>query len=217
MSRASSMKEHLISQFSGKKVLNVIIDSLGEEMDEIEQAFSDLQNKRWIDTGEGVQLDGIGEIVCRSRQIDSAVQIPFFGFEGQPNTLTFDQGRFRDEWESWLESVNLSDPEYRMILWQKVAKNTSLGTAEDTISSLKFIFDASKVVLSDIGNAKISVAIGRKLNANDIAMAKAVDLTIRAGGVGIKEQMYFNTDNYFGFLGQSESKGFDIGELADLF
>ncbi len=217
MSRASNMQSHLISQFADKKVLSFVIEALGEEMDEITQAFSDLQNKRWIDTGEGVQLDGIGEIVCRSRQIDSAVQIPFFGFEGQPNTLTFDEGRFRDEWETWLQSVNLSDPEYRMMLWQKVAKNTSLGTAEDTISSLKFIFNAPKVILNNIGNAKISVAIGRKLNANDIAMAKAVDLMVRAGGVGIDKQEHFDYNNYFGFLGQLNPKGFDIGEFADLF
>lgn len=217
MSRASNMQSHLISQFTDKKVLTTVIEALGEEMDEIMQTFSDLQEKRWIDTGEGVQLDGIGEIVCQSRQIDNAVQIPFFGFEGQPNTLTFGEGRFRDAWETWLQSVNLSDPEYRMMLWQKVAKNTSLGTAEDTISSLKFIFNAPKVVLSNIGNAKISVAIGRKLNANDIAMAKAVDLMVRAGGVGIDKQEHFDYNNYFGFLGQLNAKGFDVGEFADLF
>jgi hypothetical protein len=209
------MENHLIGQFKGKRVLRAILEALGEEMDELEQVFADLRDKRWIDTGEGAQLDGIGTIVNQPRQIADAIQIAFFGFQGQDNALGFEQGRFRDQWETWLQSVNLSDPEYRKLLWLKVFKNISTGTAEDTIVSTRRIFDAPYVVLSELGNAKIFIGIGRVLNKNELAIAKAMDLIVRAGGVGVKGMSMFNYDNYFGFLGQPNAKGFEVGSFAD--
>lgn len=217
MTCSERMKNHLIAQFDSKKVMSAVIDSLGAELDEIAAAFEALKEKRWINTGEGAQLDGIGSIVCQSRQIDDAVQIAFFGFFDQPNALGFGLGRFRDSWETWLESVNLNDAEYRFLLWQKVAKNTSGGTSEETIKSIGFIFSAKHVFLDELGNAKVSIAIGRILTPNDISIANAVDLLVRAGGVGVERQSYFDYDNYFGFLGQPNAKGFDEGIFANLF
>lgn len=213
--RSESMENHLIGQFKGKRVLRAILEALGEEMDELEQVFADLRDKRWIDTGEGAQLDSIGTIVNQPRQIADAIQIAFFGFQGQDNALGFEQGRFRDQWETWLQSVNLSDPEYRKLLWLKVFKNISTGTAEDTIVSTRRIFDAPYVVFSELGNAKIFIGIGRVLNKNELAIAKAMDLIVRAGGVGVKGMSMFNYDNYFGFLGQPNAKGFEVGSFAD--
>lgn len=217
MSRAESMQGHLIGQFDNKPILFAILTALGEEMDLLNAVFDDLKNKRWIDTGEGVQLDGIGEIVARNRQIDKAIAVPFFGFLGQDGTLGFEQARFRDTNENWLASYNLADAEYRPVLWAKVAKNIANGTAEDTISSLKFIFGTPYVVLEEIGNAKIAVGIGRKLLPSDIILADAVDLMIRAGGVGMEWRENFDYDSYFGFLGQPNAKGFEQGSFADSF
>ena len=83
------MNEKLISQFQDKTILGALLESLAEEMAEILQAFDDLANKRWIDTGEGKQLDGIGEIVGRDRLIANAIALPFFGFVDQPAALGF--------------------------------------------------------------------------------------------------------------------------------
>nr|DAI65671.1 MAG TPA: Protein of unknown function (DUF2612) [Caudoviricetes sp.] len=213
--RTESMEKHLIGQFQGKQILQAIIEALGEELDELEQAFSDLRDKRWIDTAEGAQLDGIGTIVNQPRQIADAIQIAFFGFQDQDNALGFEQGRFRDEWETYLQSVNLSDPEYRKMLWLKVFKDVSSGTAEDTIISTRRIFDCPYVVLSELGNAKITVGIGRMLDVNELAIARAVDLIVRAGGVGVKGMTMFEYENYFGFLGQPNAKGFDVGTFPD--
>lgn len=216
MSKSDNMQNHLISQFQGKKVIRSLLDVWGNDMDELEKVFLDLKNKRWIDSGDGVQLDGVGEIVVQSRQISEAVQLSFFGFEGQPNALTFSEGRFRETNETHLQTVNLADPEYRTVLWAKVSKNTSFGYGDDTIRSLKFIFNA-KIVLHEMGNAKIAVAIGRRLTPNEITMANAIDLLVRAGGVGIAYLSMFEYDNYFGFLGQQNAKGFDTGAFADGF
>ena len=96
--RSEHMKGHLIGQFHEKPVLAAVLETLGEELEEIAQAFHDLKEKRWIDTGEGVQLDGIGQIIDRPRQIEEAVQLEFFGFRDQANAKGFEEGRFRDSW-----------------------------------------------------------------------------------------------------------------------
>lgn len=210
-----SMKNHLLGQFAGKPVFEAFLTAIGGELNELEQMFMDLRDKRWIDTAEGAQLDGIGEIVNQNRQVPDAVTIPFFGFDGQPNALGFEEGRFRDSWEGWLTSVNLNDPEYRIVLRAKIRKDTSPATAEDTISSLRFIFSADRVVIRDAGNAKFNAAIGRRLNENELSVARALDLFVRAGGVGLLQASHFDAANYFGFYGQKDAKGFEVGTFAD--
>lgn len=215
--RSDKMKGHLLAQFADKRNLYALLETLGEEMDEIEAAFSQLGSARWIDTAQGAQLDGLGEIVGQTRQINEAVQLAFFGFRKQPNAQGFEMGRFRNTNEQWLASVSLSDPEYRPMLWQKVAKNSSDGTLESMINSLSFIFDTDKIIIEELGNAKLGVAIGRRLNANTVSLAKAVDLMVRAGGVGIKWRAMYAAGSYLGFLGQPEAKGFEAGSFADKF
>lgn len=220
------MRQHLISQFQwdvideqiygDKPVLRALLTALGAEMDEINQVIDDLKTKRWINTAEGVQLDGIGQIVDRNRQIDKAIAIPFFGFLGQPGVKGFDQARFRGNTETTLTSYILNDDEYRLVLAQKVRMNVTRGTAEDTLQSLKFIFNAPTVVMEEVGNATIVVAIGRILHDDDKILANAVDLIIRAGGVGLKYKAYYPS-TYFGFLGQPNASGFGQGGFAQMF
>lgn len=220
------MRQHLISQFqwdvinekiyNDKPVLRAILSAFGTEMDELNQAVNDLKNKRWIDTADGVQLDGIGEIVDRNRRIDKAIAIPFFGFLGQPSTKGFGQARFRGGNETAFTSYILEDAEYKTVLREKVIKNSSRGTAEDTLRSLKFIFNAPTVAMEEVGNANIVAAIGRNLNDSDKILASAVDLIVRAGGVGLKYKAYYPSA-YFGFLGQPNAQGFGLGAFAQMF
>lgn len=221
------MRPHLISQFqwevidgeihSDKPVLRAIIEALGAELDELNTAITDLKNKRWLDTAEGAQLDGLGEILDHSRTIGKAIAIKVFGFNGQPNIGGFSAARFRGENESSLETYILQDPEYRMVLRQKATKNATNATMEDTIASLKFVFNVPTVVVEEPGNANITVAIGRELEANEILLANAVDLIIRAGGVGLRYKAYYNRNRYFGFYGQPNAYGFEKGQLAQVF
>lgn len=162
-------------------------------------------------------MHAIGKILDRPRQIEEAVQLEFFGFHDQANSKGFEEGRFRDSWEGWMKSCNLNDIEYRAVLWMKVFKNCSRGTVEDTIRSLKFIYNAEKVVLEELGNAKIAFAIGRRLDSNAISMASTIDLLVRAGGVGVVSMEHFDYERYFGFDDQVGAKGFEEGAFADTF
>ena len=213
--RNESMINHLLMQFSKSVNLHALLNALGAELDELTQALDDLQNKRWIDTGSGVQLDNIGVLIDRSRYIEGAIQLEFFGFIDQPNTLTFGIGRFRDTTAvPYTASSVLDDETYRPVLWHKVSKDTTDGTTESTIESLRFIFNAPFVVVDDAGNAKINIGIGRELTDNDITLARAVNLFIKAGGVGVDEFVEI-PEKYFGFRGQPNAYGFEEGMFPD--
>ena len=216
MTRAESMISHLLMQFSKSVNMQIFLNALGAELDELTQALDDLQNERWIDTGSGVQLDNIGVLIDRSRNIAGAIQLEFFGFYDQPNTLTFNVGRFRDTPAvPYTATSTLDDETYRPVLWHKVSKDTTTGTAESTIESVKFIYNAPFVTITELGNAKIGIGIGKELTDNDIVLARALDLFIRAGGVGMDfvEQI---PDPFFGFVDQADAKGFDVGVLPTL-
>lgn len=209
------MINHLLMQFSQSVNMHIFLKALGDELDELTKALDDLQNKRWIDTGSGVQLDNIGVLIDRSRQIAGSIQLEFFGFYNQPNILPFDVGRFRDTPAVPYTATSILDDEsYRPVLWFKVAKDTTDGTTESTIESVKFIYNAPYVTLSELGNAKIGIGIGRELTDNDVVLARALDLFIRAGGVGLDfvEEI---PDDFFGFEDQN-AKGFDVGILPTL-
>jgi hypothetical protein len=150
------------------------------------------------------------------RQINKALALTFFGFYGQTNTVGFGQARFLRQGESPLGTYILSDAEYRMLIAVKARQNVTDCTVEDTIASLKYVFDAPRVIIEELGNATITVAIGKKLTKNQIALANAVDLVIRAGGVGIKYKAYFS-GSPFGFLGQPDVRGFGQGSFAHAF
>ena len=209
------MINHLLMQFSKSVNMQAFLIALGDELEELNTALDDLKNKRWIDTGSGIQLDNIGVLIDRSRQISGAIQLEFFGFLDQPNTLTFGVGRFRDTTAvPYTASSVLDDVTYRPVLWHKVAKDTTDGTTESTIESLKFIFNAPFVIVQEKGNAKFDIGIGRELTDNDITLARAINLFIKAGGVGVGLK-YKIPKKYFGFRGEPNAYGFEEGSFPD--
>lgn len=216
MSRYDSMINHTLAQYDNSTVMQAFFYAVSDELELIDTILDDLKNKRWIDSGEGVQLDGIGTIIDRSRLINSAIALNFFGFNGQAGAKGFGQARFRDKDESYLSTAKLADPEYRLVLWSKVFKNNSLAYTNDTIKSLQFIFSADNVIVQDAGNAKFMVGVGKTLSANEILLANALDLLIRAGGVGCVFMSSFNGFG-FGFKGQKFAKGFGQAAFASIF
>lgn len=213
MIHTERMISHLIGQFHDKPVIEAELEALGAELDALRSAFDDLRNKRWIDTGEGVQLDGIGTIVNRDRTIQDSLQLEFFGFSGQDNSQTFGGGRFRGINENWLASTRLEDDDYRKILWLKVFCNSSQATGDELIHCLRVLFNAQNIILHEDGNAKIIVGIGRRLTANDIRLARTLHLITLGGGIGLRSVEMFDAD-YFGFLGQPDAKTFGAGSWA---
>jgi hypothetical protein len=58
-----------IEQFKRKQVFGEVLESWVEQIQALEDAFAQLLSDRWLDTAEGVQLDGLGSIVGEPRGV----------------------------------------------------------------------------------------------------------------------------------------------------
>ena len=216
MNRIERMRGHLIAQFGDKPTIDTLLQVVAEELNILYSAILAVQEKRWIDTGEGVQLDGIGRIIDRSRNIDRAVSDTFFGFDGQTGIDTFGKARFRSVGEEYLASAYLNDDMYRRILWAKVFYDISNGTIPDILQSTRKILNTESVSLVEINNANFYLIIGGNLTESQLLLMKELGLIVKGGGIGMKYIITFNDNNYFGFKNQPDSKGFGIGEFAKI-
>lgn len=214
MNRIERMRGHLIAQFSDKPVIDTLLQVVAEELNVLYSAVVNVQEKRWIDTGEGVQLDGIGRIINRGRNIDKAVSDTFFGFAGQTGIDTFGKARFRSVGEEYLATARLNDDMYRRILWAKVFYDISNGTIPDILQSTRKILNTESVSLVEINNANLYLIIGANLTESQILLMKELGLIVKGGGIGIKYIVNYNDNNYFGFKNQPNAKGFGVGEFA---
>ena len=177
------MISHLLAQYEGKPFFDALLYAVGAECDAIDTVLSDLKNKRWIDTGVGYQLDGVGKIVDRPRLVSDAIALNFFGFNGQNNVGGFGVYRFRSMGESPAASASLPDPEYQQLLWNKVFKNNAGGTAEDTITSISKMFPGVQIILTENGDASFTVTFGSTLTGSQKQLANALNLLVRGAGI----------------------------------
>lgn len=216
MNRYEDMIKHLLGQFDKAEVIKAIFYALFLEFEEMDIAINDLKNKRWIDTGEGVQLDGIGQIVDRSRTVTGLRLIKFFGFRGQRNVTGFNQAPFRRYYEEYLTSLTLNDEQYRKILHAKVWKNNTYAYMNDTVKSLQIIFDTNTIIVQNAGNANIRISIGGLTTNDEKVLIEGLDLLVCAAGVGY--EFYNEFDKYaFGFAEQTYCKGFGQAPFSHFF
>lgn len=219
MTIAERMKNRLLAQFVDKKLIEGFLETIAEELAVIQNTTEDLKTLRWIDSSFGRQLDGCGDIVGQPRIINKAVAVPFFGFPNHGDR-SFGEAPFRRLNDTYLTSATLSDENYRLILWAKVYKNTTDGTADSTIQSLVRLFNVGVIVV-DAGNAKIRITIKRPLLEGEMLLINALNLIVRAGGVGYEFLSWQHRDFVFGFSRLDGSDkgvfyGFGIGRFARL-
>lgn len=205
--------QHWTAQFANSARLESIVRALYPPMQMSQEALRQLLEERWLDTAVGEQLDGIGQIVGQSREIDETVYVPFFGFLGQPSVLGFGQARMRRENEPAISgSTRLLDAEYRKVLYWKIAVNNGHGTAPEIARALSFIFDAAMIRIRDVGNAKIIVWASRIPGPNDPLMVNPKRWIPKAAGVGV-QLVSGSTETPFGFANQG-FYGFGVGVMA---
>lgn len=61
-------KAHLLEQFKSATTLRALLDTYVSQIQDVEDALYGLLLGRWLDNAEGVQLDGLGQIVGEARQ-----------------------------------------------------------------------------------------------------------------------------------------------------
>lgn len=215
------------------------LDAVMTQFQALETAFTSLYGIVDIETAQGVNLDNIGEIVGVSRGIPDGLALAFFGFTDTPEALPYGEegvanigGRFYEEGEPFTTTTTLADPEFRLLIRAKIVKNHSKATVEDIIAGLVYIFNTpgtpliphplqpgevpagpNYISVDDIGGMKINIGIGRPLSYLEKQLISQFDILPRPAGVQIYIKTNYDSEGYFGFLGQPGAKGF--GEVGD--
>lgn len=218
-------------QFKDKPNFDKLIATWLEESEDLQSTISAIDDIKYIDKCSGVQLDNIGEIVGQPRLLIDADLIAFFGFTGQSISRSYGDlndaskgGRWYSLDESTTGNISLQDTEYRLFLKAKIIRNTTVATTEDVIDSLKFLFGASKVhLIEGESPATYSAAIGAVLSQQEKNLLKydyqegvKRTLVVKPAGVRVDNYREFNPEQFFGFQGVREAKGFgDLKEIAD--
>lgn len=200
----------LLSQFSDRKIIKALLETIGEEFDFHNTLKKQIRTEIWPDVAVGKQLDMCGEVADISRKVDASMSVDFFGFLDHGNN-SFGKARFRRYGEPYLSSSELRDNEYRLAIFSKIAKNTTDGSRQSTIDSIKRMFGVSRVIAINAGNAKMRIGIGRVVTPNELKLINALDLIIRGAGIGVIYIYWFNGGDTFGFSRDGKNIGNFVG------
>tara|TARA_R110000851_G_scaffold96792_2_gene209945 strand:+ start:26946 stop:27650 length:705 start_codon:yes stop_codon:yes gene_type:complete len=209
----------LATQFRESTNLITYIKTLLLEANDLEEVFRQLLEDRWIDTAEGIQLDILGSIVGQPREILGEEILGYFGF-----AINFESGSlgsilnpsiggvFRSNSEPVTENRVLSDPEYRVWIRARIAKNSTSSTPEDIINQIMFVIGANQVIFID-GNTEYSVSVGKVLTNEEKSILLNTDIIPKTAGVQVKYLTQYNYESFFGFEGIPNSAG--LGSVSD--
>lgn len=213
--------------FKEKPVFDAYLQLISNYSEKMQELFTSLGMKRWIDTAEGAQLDILGNIVGQDRVIVGGELIEFFGYLGALNAKSYGTlfdptigGYYRGKNQAIGADYILNDEAYRIFIRAKIIKNTTRSTPEDIIRFIKFVFPQIESVLiesSQYGEANISIfsssltLLERGL-ISYFLVGKTHTTYFVPKTLGVKYNITFVASAYYlGFLGQA-----NVGPWGDV-
>lgn len=179
------------AQFLDSPRLKSLVLALLQPINSAQAALKQLRDDRWLDTAQGAQLDGAGDILGRPRQITNTRAIWHFGFDGQVYTGGFDSYPFYKAGGGFFTGgKTLDDDDYRLLLRWKVLIDSGHGTTPQIEESLRVLFAVDRIAVEDLGNAHIRVHIGRQPTDDDSFLGNPVQWIAKAAGVAVEFRTY---------------------------
>ena len=177
-------------QFDRSVKLSAVMRGLASPFGSLQAALLQLSTQRWLDTAVGAQLDGIGDILGRPRQITDVSAYRFFGFLGQPNIGGFGQYRLYSEGLATTGGTStLDDDAYRLLLRWKIIVDSASGTAPQIAAACGQLFQAGEIAVEDVGPAEIKVHV-TATNPQNVFLGNPLKWVRAAAGVKVTLQQY---------------------------
>lgn len=123
----------MLSQFYGKKILQLLLQAYIEEVQELSTAIADLIEKRTINKAEGVQLDTIGKIIGKPRT--------YYEYEMDYWFAPDSAGVAPDNGHWWCYPApqaigeKMDDAQYRKWIWMQILENHNLYSSVPEIEN----------------------------------------------------------------------------------
>lgn len=225
----SEARERVTEQFKDKEVFDKYLQLLINGQIEIQKVFKDLMQLRSLDTATGAQLDVIGRIVGQERVLLNSDLYDFFGFQGALKAGSFGDlnspgigSLFYNYGDPLGGNISLDDESYRLFIKAKIFKNNTSSTPEEFLAVLNLVFGTDTTVLTEEGDASITVLLSRALTDFERALLTYIStepgypsrLIPKTVGVRVNFGEYVD-GNFFGFEGVPGAKGF--GEFTGTY
>lgn len=154
--------EDLAQQFKNKPHITALMETIGFQLQELAGFYESLQTDRSIQTAQGVQLDGIGDIVQLSR-----AEAGKLASIANPDKL-------------------IDDTVYRQYLIHKIFVNTNICTYPDIIRSLRLFWDKPLRYREDPEQPATMIFETETLSPEDDVPKLINAPLVKAAGVSIK-------------------------------
>ena len=214
--------------FKEKPIFDRYLQLLIDEDVEIQNVFKDLMQKRSINTATGEQLDIIGRIVGQPRELIDTALLEYFAFQGYPNAMPYGDlndtslgGLYYDLNDPLAGNTLLNDEQYRLFIKAKIIKNTTSITPNQFLEFISFVFGVNINNVVAEGNAEFTVMLGKNLSSfervllNYVSYSEGYPSRFVPKPIGVRINFgQFNSNNFFGFQGAPNAKGY--GDLNDL-
>jgi hypothetical protein len=159
-------RSRLLYQFKNSPVLDQFIQAIALEAEETYIALLDCLEKRTLATAEGVQLDGIGELVGQYRlNINGATKV---WFTPDVNKL--------DEIDVWCDPASLyedtvaNDIEYRRLILSKIFRNHVTSCSIPELRYFIRLLTNENVSFLKMGSLQIALVVKENIKPNILAM-----------------------------------------------
>jgi hypothetical protein len=171
-------------QFRDKEKISGLLRVLAKQLNDAQKFLADLNAYRAVDTAAGVQLDGIGNIVCLSRVDALALTV---------------------------NATVMDDDAYRKWLKYKIAINTANGTYADLRNAIKMLLGDAKVGYQETPESPATAILN--VSDLDYKELLTIDLLgkIKAAGVRLDFNIHseFQEELFYG-LGAHVSGTLDV-------
>jgi len=173
-------KELVILQYYQKPKAQGEIKTYSDEFENVYSFLNDFFTEFDLDQATGDRLDKIGKIVGISRIVEGGVLKKYFGYDGGPNILPYDQGRYFSEGDELFTDSELDDGQYRIFIKAKVAKNNAsailVGDERDGLQdAIQLLFDGEAYV-TDNQNMTLNLYVSSAVPDDDLILIIQADL-----------------------------------------
>lgn len=155
-----SIEKDTLEQFRGQPNIQVLHDVFAKQLQDVYDFFMQLKLHRWIHDASGKQLDGIGDIVCLSREECAKYA-----------------GMFR--------SGCIGDEEYRVLLKSKIIINTNDATYYGIIRSIRSLYGAYPIYYTEDPSFPATIIFELDAAAGGNIAPLGFVPPVKAAGVGI--------------------------------
>ena len=110
-----------------------------------------------LDSATGNQLDILGEWIGFNRNIKAVIEGVFFEWNSPDASVGWNQGNWKDRYDSLYGISKLPDDAYRLMLRMKIAANTWDGTLDHLYDIWSILFPKNHIIIEDFQDMSLSV------------------------------------------------------------